>query len=281
MNTDSVVAIKLFNGLEYSGIVQNSSTPENLALLTIYGPLSFRRSDIVRTRSEMSDAEQAAIRVALRDADAHRRVMLDRAQRAMPAESQVAEGRARTVHEARDAGPASPERMQAAQLYGSSDWAERMDRQLGKKLTLEFANDSLTDAIALITSITGVNVIINPKVQQANPSVSLKVTDMDAATALRWITKLTDTYAEIKDQAIYITDKPSKESDDQEKAEIMLMAARVGAQVDLPADGSPLTDDDRMHIAKQILEKEMPKIPDFPGPDMGIGEKEIQNPFGK
>ena len=281
-----MVAITLFNGLEYQGIVQNSSTPLSMALLTIYGTLSFNRSDIIRTRSELSGSEQAAIRVALRDADAHRRIMLQRNEQAAAAEPRVTETR-RAVREAgaggsRDNGTSgSPERIQAAQLYGTIDWAERMDRQLGKKLTIDLAGDSLTDAVALITSITGANIIINPKVQQANPTVSLKVTDMDAATVLRWITKLTDTYAEIKDQAIFITDKPSKESDDSEKTDIIMMAARVGAQVDLPADGSPLTDDDRMRIAKQILEKEMPKIPDFPGPDMGIGEKEAPAPFGK
>jgi hypothetical protein len=280
---DTVAAITLFNGLEYQGIVQIASTPENLTLLTIYGPLSFRRTDIIRTRTELTGSEQAAIRVALRDADAHRRITLDRMDRTDRAPDAVPHtvAGARAVREAREPAAVSPERIQAAQLYGSLDWAERLDRQLSKKLTLELSGDSLTDAIALITSITGATIIVSPKVQQANPPVTLRVTDMDAATALRWITKLTDTYAEITDHAIFITDKPSKESDDAEKTEIIMMAATVGAQVDLPADGSPLTDDDRMRIAKQIAEKEMPKVQDFPGPEMGIGDKSAQNPFGK
>src|SRR5207248_303979 len=139
--------------------------------------------DIIRTRTELTGAEQAAIRVALRDADAHRRITPDRSDRIdRAAEPRVAaEGRAgsRAVRESREPAALSPERIRAAQLYSSLDWAERLDRQLSKKLTLELSGDSLTDAIALITSITGATIIVSPKVQQANPPVTLRVTDMD------------------------------------------------------------------------------------------------------
>ena len=277
---EAVIAIRLFNGLEYEGLVQKTSTEKDLTLLTIYGPLTFARTDIVRTRKELSDSEQTQIRVALRDADAHRRLMQERSERSENPVSR--ESRSASLPAARESRTElSAADIHSSQLSGTMGWEERMEMQLNRKITFEMTGESLADAMSFIQTATGLNIIISPKVQVANPTVTLRVQSMDAGTALHWIGKLTDTYAEVRDHAIFITDKPSKESDDAEKTDIMLMAARVGAQIDLPADGGPLTDDDRMRIAKQILEKEMPKIPDFPGPDIGLGVKESGNtPFG-
>jgi hypothetical protein len=273
---DQVVSIKLFSGLEYAGIVQKDSNAETLVLLTSYGPLSFRRTDIVRTHTELTDSEKNIIRLAVRDADAQKR----------PAES-LRNGPAEVTRVAslpRIRAADDESRTQAVSarpfLTGSQTWAERMDRDLQKKLTIELNGDSLKDVINLITSITNLNIIVDPKVAATNPPVTLKVTDMDAGTVIKWVTKLTETFAEVKDQAIWITDKPSKENDDSEKMEAIMLAMRVGAQIDLPADGSPLTDDDRVKIAQKIIEKELPKPQDFPGPDIGIGVHEnTNNPF--
>jgi hypothetical protein len=278
LTADQVVKIKLFNGLEYSGIVQKDSTDDTLSLLTSYGPLSFRRTDVLRTHTDLSDSEKNIIRVAVRDADAQKR-SLETQRSAVPEIRRVAE-----LPKVRAASDDTRETQRAAArqyLAGTTTWAERMDRNLGKKLTISLENDSLKDVIQLITSITNLNIIVDPKVLAANPVVTLNVTEMDAGTVLKWVTKLTDTYAEVKDQAIWITDKPSKENDDSEKMEAIMLAMRVGAQIDLPADGSPLTDDDRLKIAQKIIEKEMPKPPDFPGPDIGIGVHDNNaTPFG-
>jgi hypothetical protein len=274
---ETLEAITLFNGLEYQGIVQKTSTADTLELLTAYGTLSFHRSDIVKTRQELSDSEKAAIRVAVRDADAHRRLTEER--RTAVADRPAHDNPLPRVRAGRE--PNGSADVAVPHFTESLSWQERMDRQLNKRVTIELVGDNLTDTMALMGNLTGLNIIINPKVQQANPTVNLKVQDMDAATALRWITKLTETYAEIKDHAIYITDKPSKEADDEEKTEIMMMAMRVGADVQLPADGTPLTDEDRMTIAKAIMAKETPKVRDFPGPDLGLdGIKESNtSPF--
>src|SRR5471030_1951739 len=73
-----LIAITLFNGLEYQGIIQKSSDAQDLELLTVYGNLSFHRTDIVKLLKELSASEKASIRVAVRDADAHRRLTDDR-----------------------------------------------------------------------------------------------------------------------------------------------------------------------------------------------------------
>src|SRR5438477_12258549 len=69
---EPIVTIRLFNGLEYTGLIQKSSTGEELSLLTTYGTLKFRRSDIVKTRDLLTDDEKSKIRDDLRDADAPR-----------------------------------------------------------------------------------------------------------------------------------------------------------------------------------------------------------------
>ncbi len=264
-----LIAITLFNGLEYQGIVQRSSDAQDLELLTVYGTLSFHRTDIVKSRKELSDSEKASIRVAVRDADAHRRLASDRQLAIVEREVSREPGTPR--HARNEEGGVSRPQLGVARFSETSNWMERMDRQLNKPLTLDLQGDSLTDTISLISSITGLNIIINPKVQQANPTITLRIKDMDAGTAIRWITQLTETYAEVKDHAIYITDKPSPENADAEKIDAAIMAASVGADITLPADGTPLTDDDRIKIARAIMAKETPKVQDFPGPDMGLG----------
>jgi len=280
LTPDQVVSIKLFSGLEYSGIVQKDTTADTLMLLTSYGLLSFRRTDINRTHTDLSDSEKSIIRLAVRDTDAQKRAT--DTQRSLSSEIIRAEATLPRINAGDDDSRTQAASSRSFRAGSSQTWAERMDRDLSKKLTIDIDNNSLKDVISLITSITNLNIIVDPKVVAANPPVTLKVSDMDAGTVIRWVTKLTDTHAEVKDQAIWITDKPSKENDDEEKMEITMLALRVGAQIDLPADGSPLTDDDRVKIAQKIIEKEMPKPPDFPGPDIGIGVRDNNsNPFGR
>src|SRR5262249_43363638 len=93
---------------------------------------------------------------------------------------------------------------------------ERMSRAPGKQLTIDLVDTPLTDAIDLVNAITHLNIIVNPKVRDSKLTINLKVTDMDAGTVIKWMTRLSETHAEIKDQAIWITDKPSKEAEDEE-----------------------------------------------------------------
>ena len=153
----------------------------------------------------------------------------------------------------------------------AESWEERMWRQMNKKVSFELIDCKLSEACDLLTSLTGLNIILSPAVRQNNPTLSLKVQDMDAGTALKWFTKLTETYAEVENQAIYITDKPPKKMAEEERADIMTLAAAHGIVAELPPEGQPLTDQDRVKIALQIMEKETPKIQDFPGPNITLG----------
>lgn len=262
------VAVKLHSGLEYLGAVQKDDG-QTLVLATTVGERSLRRTDIVSVRKNLTADEKTAIQTALATAK----------------EKAVGPAVVRVVGPASlpvEPGPARPDRpfgegigQQHLNAY------ERMDRQLSKKISLEFVDTPLEDAMAFMGQLTGLTIILNPKVRDAKPSVTLRVNDMEAATVIRWLTRLSETHAEVKDEALYITDKPSKEIEDEERQAIQDLAARLRANVDLPPEGQALTDADRMKIALQLWEKEEPKLTDFPGPDVTIGAAEQNaNPFG-
>jgi len=164
----------------------------------------------------------------------------------------------------------------------AQSWEERMWRQMNKKVAFELVDSKLSEACDLMASLTGLNIILSPKVRQNDPTLTLRVRDMDAGTALKWFTELTDTFAELVDQAIYITDKPSERAVDEEKESIMKLAARHGVVVELPPGNMPVTNEDAIKIALQIMEKEAIKVQDFPGPDVSLGTAaSIGAAFGK
>ncbi|HYG74283.1 MAG TPA: hypothetical protein VEK08_04685 [Planctomycetota bacterium] len=156
----------------------------------------------------------------------------------------------------------------------AEDWEVRMWRQMQKKVTLELVDTPLSEACELLTSITGMNIIIAPAVRQNNPKLNVKLTEMDAGTALNWFTQLTETHATIVDQAVFISDKASKKVGEAEKKALMELGAEKGIVLDLPPEGQALTDQDRVNIALKIMEKEQMKIQDFPGPTVSIDPSE-------
>ena len=148
----------------------------------------------------------------------------------------------------------------------AQSWEERMWLQLNKKMTVDLVDTKLTEACNLVAQISGVTLIIDPKVRTNDTLINLRVKDMDSGTFIKWLTKLSGTYAQIKDHAIFITDKQPEEEIEGEKNELAILAATMKAEITLPAPGIPLTDADRVQIALKLMEKEEYKPTDFPGP---------------
>src|SRR5438067_970937 len=146
----------------------------------------------------------------------------------------------------------------------AEDWEDRLYRQMHKKVTLELVDTPLSEACSLLTSITGMNIIIAPAVRTNDPKLNLKINDMDAGTALKWFTQLSETHIEIVDQALFITDKKSKKVADAEREAMLELAAKHKVIADLPPDGQEITDQDRVKLALAIMDKEEIKVQDFP-----------------
>lgn len=150
---------------------------------------------------------------------------------------------------------------------------------MSRRLSLEFIDTNLDEAINFIASITRLNIIVDPKVRAKNLKVSLSVKDMDAATVLQWVARLTETYISVVNQALYVTDKPGPEEDDEERAEALMLITRVGADASvMPPQGQGLTNEDRIRIAMAIWEKENPTPTDFPAPELRLDRDSFLNP---
>ena len=273
-DTGDCVRVTMFSGIEHKDSLQKVDA-ETVVVRPAFCEKTLRRTDIISTRKDLPEEEKVALRAAVLESENERGAALKRL--AAPADEAPRAG-IRVPREALDNG--------ARQAFGARiephlDPYERMSRQLDKRISVEFVDTPLEDAIQFMATLTGANFILSAKVREAKPVLSLRVRDMDAGTVVKWLTKLTETYAEVKDQAIFITDKPSPEAANEERDEILMLAASLGATVDLPPEGQPLTPQDRTKIALQLWEKEQPKLQDFPGPDVGLaGTLDAANPFG-
>lgn len=160
-------------------------------------------------------------------------------------------------------------------------WEERALRKLDKKLSVELVDAKLSEACNFVATFTGLTIIIDPKILKNDPVINLRVKDMDAGSFIRWMTKLTETYAEVVNQAIFITDKPSDAAENEERNDLIMLAASLKTEIELPPQGVPLTDSDRVKIALKMIEKLDVKPTDFPGPDLSIGSdrEATKNPF--
>jgi type II secretory pathway component GspD/PulD (secretin) len=159
-----------------------------------------------------------------------------------------------------------------------------MTAALDKRVSMEFVDEGLEDALTTIAAVTGINVIVDPRVREKKLKLNLRVRAMEVSNVLKWMARLTDTYIEVLDQALYFTDKASAAEDDEERQEALAMMIRVGVdRTLLPPAGQPLTDQDRLQIALAILEKEVPKPTDFPAPEIDLERNPdsfLANPFG-
>ncbi|MCW8133708.1 MAG: hypothetical protein KIS92_25405 [Planctomycetota bacterium] len=133
-----------------------------------------------------------------------------------------------------------PERSSIGKTKAEEQWKQDIKKRLQRKVTFEFVDTPLDEAINFLRSLTNVTMILDPKVAQAGgvPPISLRVTDMSLDLALEWLLKLADLDYALKDNAIFI----SKKQQLTEDVELKIY------------DVSDLTQ----------------TVPDFPGPDFQL-----------
>ncbi|MHC4502298.1 MAG: hypothetical protein ACYTFI_03255 [Planctomycetota bacterium] len=120
------------------------------------------------------------------------------------------------------------------------EWEKEVRRKLDRKVSFEFAETPLTEAIAFLQTLTKVNMIIDPAAAEASGStpITLKVTNMTLGLALDWILKLADLDFALRDNAIFISSRENL------KGDVIL----------------------RIYDVRDLTEQ----IPDFPGPELQV-----------
>lgn len=104
--------------------------------------------------------------------------------------------KAKVIVEPRD-GKGSPE---------EPEWAQAIRRKLARKISFEFVDTPLSEAIQFLQTLTKVNMIFNPEAAETKGGtpITLKVTDMKLELALDWILKLADIEYALMDEALFI-----------------------------------------------------------------------------
>ena len=88
-------------------------------------------------------------------------------------------------------------------------WQVALKSRLEKKISFEFENTSLADALARTQRQLGLTIVLDPQVAAQGPAnINLHVTDMSGALALSWILRLVNLEFVLKDGVIYATDPP-------------------------------------------------------------------------
>ncbi|GMV80094.1 MAG: hypothetical protein AMXMBFR7_12780 [Planctomycetota bacterium] len=89
-------------------------------------------------------------------------------------------------------------------------WKEEVRKKLARRVSFEFVDTPLEEALAFLNSLTKVNIILDPRVAAENAGklpITLRVADMDMQTALKWILRLAELDYDLRNQAVFITKK--------------------------------------------------------------------------
>jgi len=138
-----------------------------------------------------------------------------------------------------------------------------------KKVSFDFVDTPVGDALAFMQNLLGVNIVVGPDVDKQH-ALTLRVNDMNVGSALQWMAKLVGARVEVKDGAIFIggageeKGRPPKKKGEEAAARLAPGKARVHqgtrgrAEIKLDDDVTIelyLSDDDLEPEFRQMLLK--------------------------
>ncbi len=99
---------------------------------------------------------------------------------------------------------------ETAEEAAASDpqWMKDIRKQLDRRVTFEFVDTPLNEAIAFLQTLTRLTVILDPKAAEgggASVPITLRVTNMELRLALKWILRLAGLDYTLKKEAIFIS----------------------------------------------------------------------------
>ena len=146
---------------------------------------------------------------------------------------------------------------------------ERIKKALARKVSFEFVDTPLADAIEFIRHLANVAIVVDPRVVAAGKdkvAISLRVADMDLDKALQWILKLAELEFKVQDQAIFIAAPAVQEPAEAEKKPRGADAADGSLRVRF-ANGDTLEADAALLRANPQLAQELTSLAYDPARD--------------
>lgn len=115
-------------------------------------------------------------------------------------------------------------------------WKMDILRKLSRRVSFEFVDTPLQEALTFLQTLSKVNIILDPRAADggaAQIKVTLRVTDMDMETALKWILRLAELDYDLRGQAIYISTRANLATNVE--LEIYDIRDLTGTPTDFPA----------------------------------------------
>jgi RNA polymerase sigma-70 factor (ECF subfamily) len=95
-------------------------------------------------------------------------------------------------------GTGQPGRMTAQERSTLTD-------HLNQRVSVHFENTGLVDVVAFLGQVSAQNIVLDPRIGDGDPPVTLQTRDMALQDCLNWILKLTSLHEQLRSGAIYIT----------------------------------------------------------------------------
>ncbi|MCY3021318.1 MAG: tetratricopeptide repeat protein, partial [Planctomycetota bacterium] len=96
----------------------------------------------------------------------------------------------------------------AAEAKAEEPWKQEVRKKLEKRVSFEFADTPLEDALKFLNSTTNTAIVLDPKVTAEGINrtpIRLRVQDMEADLALKWLLRLADLRYELRNQAVFVS----------------------------------------------------------------------------
>jgi Flp pilus assembly protein TadD len=87
-------------------------------------------------------------------------------------------------------------------------WMMDIQRRLSRRVSFEFRDTPLQEALTFLQTLSKVNITLDPKAATAPTTqlkITLRVTDMDMETALKWILRLAELDYELRPEGVFIS----------------------------------------------------------------------------
>jgi type II secretory pathway component HofQ len=143
-------------------------------------------------------------------------------------------------------------------------------KALEKRVSFDFVETPLADALAFLQALLGVNVVVSPKVDKQAPT-TLKVNDMKVAFALAWLVELHGAKMTIEKGAIFVRPADPKEAkkpaEDKDPDTLKVKDALKGKAISLDFVDTPLRD--ATSFLQDVLEVAILLDPALP-PDLAV-----------